>query len=121
MMLQHIYSQMLRIYGREVQKNVFREADGRSSDGNFLRLLRVTYNLISKLADDDRYYRKWLGLSYILVEQEMKRLDISPAEIKHEIKTQWLEDLDFLPDAVIAENKRGFTETVLSSDLCNPL
>jgi hypothetical protein len=75
--------------------------------------------LIAQVAERDRYYRAWLGLSYILAEEEMKRLNLSPEELVFQIKNQWMDDLSFLPKDHFVNNQREFTEIVLSSNLYN--
>jgi hypothetical protein len=105
---------MLATYRLEVKKGVFDVPDG-----NFERFLTVSAKLISQVAERDRYYRAWLGLSFILAEEEMKRLDLSPEELVFQIKKQWMDDLAFLPKHHFVESQRDFSEIVLSSNLYN--
>ena len=113
-MLRSTYETMLATYRFEVKKGVFDVPDG-----NFERFLTVSAKLIAQVAERDRYYRAWLGLSYILAEEEMKRLNLSPEELVFQIKNQWMDDLSFLPKDHFVNNQREFTEIVLSSNLYN--
>jgi hypothetical protein len=105
---------MLATYWLEVKKGVFDVPDG-----NFERFLTVSAKLIAQVAERDRYYRAWLGLSFLLAEEELKRLNLSPEELVDQIKKQWMDDLSFLPKDHFANNQREFSEIVLSSNLYN--
>lgn len=113
-MLRGTYKFMLETYRLEVKKGVFDVPDG-----NFERFLTVSAKLISQVAERDRYYRAWLGLSFILAEEEMKRLNLSPEELVSQIKKQWMDDLAFLPEKHFVNNQREFSEIMLSSNLYN--
>ena len=105
---------MLATYRLEVKKGVFDVPDG-----NFERFLTVSAKLLAQVAERDRYYRAWLGLGYLLAEEEMKRLDLSPEELVEQIKKQWMDDLAFLPKHHFVKCQREFSEIVLSSNLYN--
>ena len=113
-MLQSTYEMMLATYRLEVKKGVFDVPDG-----NFERFLTVSAKLLAQVAERDRYYRAWLGLSYLLAEEELKRLDLSPEELVEQIKKQWMDDLAFLPKHHFVKCQREFSEIVLSSNLYN--
>ena len=113
-MLQSTYRTMLATYRLEVKKGVFDVPDG-----NFERFLTVSAKLLAQVAERDRYYRAWLGLSYLLAEEEIKKLDLSPEELAEQIKKQWMDDLAFLPKHHFVKCQREFSEIVLSSNLYN--
>jgi hypothetical protein len=113
-MLQNTYRIMLGTYRLEVAKGVFDVPDG-----NFERFLSVSAKLLANVAEQDRYYRAWLGLGYLLAEAEMSRLDLLPEDLVFEINRQWMDDLSFLPREHFELYKRDFTEVVLSSNLVN--
>jgi len=112
--LQDIYKTMLGTYRLEVAKGVFDVPDG-----NFERFLSVSAKLLANVAEQDRYYRAWIGLSFLLAEAEMSRVDLQPEELVREIKRQWLDDLSFLPKEHFEQYRRDFTEIALSSNLVN--
>jgi hypothetical protein len=113
-MLKSTFETMLQTYRLEVAKGVFDVPDG-----NFERFLSVSAKLLANVAEQDRYYRAWLGLSYLLAEAEVSRLDLQPEELVHEIKRQWMDDLSFLPIEHFEAYQRDFTEVALSSNLVN--
>ena len=114
-MLLRAYAKMLKAYRLECVKGVF----GSKPDGNFERLLRVSRKVLAGVSGEDRYYRAWLGLAFILAAEEMSEFNEPAAEIKRLIKAQWLTDLDFLPDKAIVQNHREFLETALCDSLVN--
>jgi hypothetical protein len=107
---------MLRAYQLEVAQGVFREDDGRVSDGNFLRLLRVSQKLITRAADDDMYYREWLGLLVVLCREEYERYlaEVSPSEIKRLCTVQWTVSPHGLSDRFVGEFREEFVPDVLT-------
>ena len=106
---------MLKAYKLECSQGVF----GSKPDGNFERLLRVSRKLLARISEDDRYYRAWLGLAFLLAQEEVDSFNEHVGEIKRLIKCQWLTDLDFLPDNAIISHRREFLETALCDYLCN--
>ena len=114
-MLLRASGRMLKVYRLECGQGVF----GRRPDGNFERLLRVSQKLLARVSEDDRYYRAWLGLAFLLAQEEVDSFNEYVEEIKRLIKAQWLTDLDFLPDDVMVIHRREFLETALCDYLCN--
>jgi len=114
-MLLRVYAKMLKAYRLDCAQGTF----GRKPDGNFERFLRVSARILARICEDDRYYRAWVGLGFILAREEMSEFNEEVAEIKRLIKLQWLMDLDFLPDQVIIHNRQEFLDTALCDYLCN--
>jgi hypothetical protein len=79
----------------------------------------VSAKILAGISEDDRYYRAWLGLAFILAQEEMSEFNEEVAEIKRLIKVQWLDDIDFLRDAVIIRDRRAFLEIALCDYLGN--
>jgi hypothetical protein len=115
-MLQNSFDRALGVYRLQVKDGIFDVPDG-----NFERFLRVGYKLISSIAEEDRFYRAWLGLAYLIAERELSEFMLSPQEIKYWIKRQWLDDIDFLPDAVVWVDRVDFRNIVLSNSFSNLL
>lgn len=86
-----VYERMFQAYRLEVAQGVFSERDGRVEDGNFLRVLRVSRKILFRVAEDDRYYREWLGLLAVLCHEEytdyVKALTLD--EIRFWAQCQW--------------------------------
>jgi hypothetical protein len=114
-MLLHAYAKMVKAYRLDCVNGTF----GRAPDGNFERLLRVSVKVLAYVGENDRYYRAWLGLAFILAQEEMGEFNEEVAEIKRLIKVQWLDDLGFLSDQVIIHDRRAFLEIALCDYLCN--
>jgi hypothetical protein len=109
-LLLRVQSRLLQVYRLECAQGVFDVPDG-----NFGRLLRVTQTVLTQLADDDRYYRQWLGLFMILCAEEYQRFarDISPADIKRLCQEQWDISPNMLSDNLLAEFREEFAKDVL--------
>jgi hypothetical protein len=114
-MLLHAYAKMAKAYKLDCVNGTF----GRAPDGNFERLLRVSVKLLAYVSENDRYYRAWLGLAFILAQEEMSEFNEEVAEIKRLIKVQWLDNIDFLSDQVIIHDRRAFLEIALCDYLGN--
>jgi len=114
-MLLRASDRMLKTYRLECSQGVF----GGRPDGNFERLLRVSQKILARVSEDDRYYRAWVGLAFLLAQEEVDAFNEYVGEIKRLIKCQWLTDLDFLPDNAIISHRQEFLETVLCDYLCN--
>ena len=114
-MLQRVCDKMDHVYLLEVYQGVFAEAHG-GPDGNFERLLRVCRKVACRLSEDDRYYRKWLGLAFILFRDELERFvaETSPEEIRRLCSCQWEIGPDMLSDELILACKREFAYEVLT-------
>jgi hypothetical protein len=84
-------------------------------DGNFERLLRTSQGLLTRLSEEDRYYRQWLGLFMILCAEEYQRFatEISPAEIKRLCQEQWEISPNMLSDRLVAEFREEFAKDAL--------
>ena len=114
-MLLHAFKRLEQAYKLDAHQGTF----GAKPDGNFERFLRTSKKLLSWISEDDKYYRAWVGLAFILAGEEMDWFNEEAQEVKRLIKKQWCTDLSFLPDAVVAENKREFLEVALCDYLKN--
>jgi hypothetical protein len=109
-LLARVNARLMLVYRLECKQGIFD-----LPDGNFERLLRVTHALLARLAEDDRYYRQWLGLFMILCAEEYQRFasEISPAEIKRLCQEQWEIAPNMLSDNLLAEFREEFARDVL--------
>ena len=116
-MLMRTYTQMMKVYRIDCVQGVF----GVKPDGNFERLIRVSSKILLNVSENDRYYRAWLGLAYVLaMEEYFDQLEgTDPKDLVFEIKRQWLSDLSFLPDRVVESDLEGFLEYALCNYLVN--
>jgi hypothetical protein len=118
-MLQAMYKDTLRVYAHHASEGVF----GSPQDGNFPRFLSVSNKILSLIAEEDRYYRAWLGLSYFMVRQQLEEYsrNVTSRQLKEQIKQQWLDDIGFLPDKLISQYKTDFVEIALANSFVNLL
>jgi hypothetical protein len=94
-------------------------AFGPEPDGNFERALRVSVKLLGRVAEDDRYYRAWLGLAFLLAHEEVENLNLSAKQLLELIHKQWLADVRFLPASYVEACKAEFVEWALCDYLVN--
>jgi hypothetical protein len=61
-------------------------------DENFKRLLNVSLRTLAYISEEDRYYRQWLGLLFLVVDEELRveREAIGRDEFVRLVKEQWL-------------------------------
>ena len=120
-MFERIFARMFKVYRLDCLQGTF--SIGRDlknlPDGNFERLLRVGFKVLSRISEDDPYYRKWVGLSMLLAADEWASREKDPQRLKRQIKEMWHMDIDCLPDELIAENVDDFAEDALCDFLGN--
>ena len=114
-MLQQVYARMFKVYRLDCAQGTF----GKIPDGNFERLLRVSRKVLVRLSEDDPYYRKWVGLSFLLASDAWATREKDPQRLKSWIKEQWSMDIDCLPDELIAAHVNDFAEDALCDFLGN--
>ena len=109
--LQRVQDRLMLAYRLECKQGVFDVPDE-----NFERLLRTSNAVLSQLAEDDRYYRQWLGLFVILCAEEYQNFvsSITPTEIKRLCLEQWEISPSMLSDKLVDEFREEFTKDVLS-------
>jgi hypothetical protein len=110
-----MYARLFKVYRLDCVQGTF----GNQPDGNFERLLRVTRQILVRLSEDDPYYRKWVGLAFLLAANEWSAREKDPQQLKRLIKDQWHMNIDCLPDELIASNVDDFAEDALCDFLGN--
>ena len=114
-MIQQIYDKVFKVYRLDCLQGTF----GKHPDGNFERLLRVTRKILVRLSEDDPYYRKWVGLAFLLTADEWSAREKDPQQLKRLIKEQWHMNIDCLPDELVASCVDDFSEDALCDFLGN--
>ena len=91
------------------------------NDRNFERVLRVAYKVVGRLADWDRFYRMWLGVTFVVCAEELERLlkECTPEQLRDWIKTQWKADLSLFENEVLLRHKQDFFEVALCDYMGN--
>jgi hypothetical protein len=114
-MLLRKYAKMLKAYRLDCVQGTF----GFEPDGNFERLLRVSVKLLGRVAEDDRYYRAWLGFAFLLAHEEIEYLDLSAEQLLELIHKQWLTDVRFMSASHVEAYRDEFVEWALCDYLGN--
>jgi hypothetical protein len=114
-MLLRTYAKMMKAYRLDCVQGTF----GPEPDGNFERVLRVSVKLLGRVAEDDRYYRAWLGLAFLLAYEEVECLDLSAEQLLELIQEQWLTDVRFMPASHVEAYRDEFVQWALCDYLGN--
>jgi hypothetical protein len=90
-------------------------------DENFKRLLDISLRALAYISEEDRYYRQWLGLLFLLIEEEIQveREGVSRDEFVRLLKEQWLLDWSIIPEEVFQIRKRELFTVLLTDFLHN--
>lgn len=91
-------------------------------DKNFLRVLQLTEKLLLYFGEMDRYYRQWLGLAFLLTEDELKRQREALAyeDFFGLVKAQWEFNMrGAVPEEYFNAHKEDFLNMVLANFLMN--
>ncbi len=128
-MILSMYDTLMKTYRVEVTQGIFAKdvrrrrgpfrSDGGDADGNFEQLLTVSAKMLAQLSEQDKYYRAWLGLLFILAANELNNITLSDEELLQEISLQWKEDLTFLPPKLVHAFRLDFEEVLLANYLGN--
>jgi len=120
-MLEQVYARMFKVYRLDCAQGTFSVGcDPRNSpDGNFERLLGVSRKILLRLSEDDPYYRKWVGLCFLLASDAWAAREKDPQQLKRWIKEQWNMDIDCLSDDLVAEYFVDFSEAAYCDFLGN--
>jgi hypothetical protein len=85
---------LVRVFSRLTTAfNTERTAKRRGlEDHNFQRLLETSLHALAYISEKDRYYRQWLGLLLLLVEEEVarERQRVGRDEFVALVRAQWL-------------------------------
>jgi len=113
---------VVNIYGKfnkTYRLDVFQRTFGNKPDGNFERLLRVSAKILANISEDDPYYRNWVGLALWLSEIELNKINLDPAEVKRLFQGNSAQSFNDIPDNLIIQNLKDFTEMALCGHLSN--
>ena len=115
-LLDKMFQRMFTAYELDVYNGAFRERNNIAGDGNFPRLLHVTHKLLTLIAEDDRYYREWIGLAILLARDEYNRWlqAITARYIKFWCQAQWYVSPECLSDRAVEEAKEQLAPDVLA-------
>jgi hypothetical protein len=114
-----MYDRMFQAYRIEQLQGTFKEVGNFEGDGNFERLLRLSRKILFTVAEDDRYYREWIGLLILLAHDEYQAwlAELTPEELVYWCRAQWYIAPDMLPREAIEELTPKLAPDVLTSYL----
>ena len=90
-------------------------------DENFQHLLEASFKALAFISEQDRYYRQWLGLVYLLIEEELDvtRVSISRDAFVTLVHEQWHLHWDAISTGVYERNKGNWFPVLLTDFLHN--
>lgn len=94
-LLEHVYVKLLHTYKLEAFCGRFDDVLFQTlealKDRHFLNVLELSRKLLVYLGDTDGYYRQWLGLAFLLMEEELKdlRQSITYEDFLALVRAQW--------------------------------
>jgi hypothetical protein len=126
-MLDHIFQQLFHIYGLEVYQGRFDDVSYQTpinlKDRNFQHFLSATRKALLYLGENDRYYRAWIGLSFILAKKEYERalFELTREEFLRSHEEQWELTFGCIPEPHFQLHKSQFLDMMLATHLPNLL
>lgn len=126
-MAEHVFQQLFNAYCLEVWGGRFDDVPHQNlkglQDKNFLHFLSATRKILLYVGENDRYYRAWIGLGFVVVHEEYTRAlsALSKEEFAREYLQQWELDLSHVPESHFQLHKSDFLDMMLTAHLCNLL
>ena len=126
-MLDRVFQQLFNAYLLEVYCGRFDDVSKQSlaslKDRNFQHFLSAARKMLLFISDNDRYYRAWIGLAFIVAKEEYWRALKSLKQ--EEFRSNHLEMWEWTPlpvcDSYFEGSKSEFFEMMLSGHLSNLL
>jgi len=126
-MLEHVFQQFFNAYLLEMYSGRFddvsRQYLASLKDRNFQHFLSVARKILLFIGENDRYYRAWIGLAFIVAKEEyglaLERLTQEEFRSSHFEMWEWAP----LPvcDSYFEGSKSEFLEMMLTGHLSNLL
>ena len=111
-----VFSRLTKVFHVERYKTGTRGLE----DQNFQRLLEVALRALAYISEEDRYYRQWLGLLFLLVEEEVarERGAMDRGAFAQLMREQWLlKGWGLLGDEVYVRHKHELFPLALTDHL----
>lgn len=125
-LLENVYKKLMAAYEVEAYCGRFDDKPYQTiktlKDRNFLNLLELSKKALFYLGDMDRYYRQWLGLFFLLIQDELNthKENMTYEEFFKLVKAQW--DFDMtgaFPQEFFDAHKDEFQKIILCNFLTN--
>jgi len=111
-----VFSRLTKVFRIERYKTGTRGLE----DQHFQRLLDVALRALAYISEEDRYYRQWLGLLFLLIEEELAREQRSMDRVTFArlMRKQWrLKGWSLISDELYARQKHGLFPLALTDHL----
>jgi hypothetical protein len=125
-LLENVYGKLLKAYAIEAYCGRFDDVPYQTiealKDKNFLNVLELSRKVLFYLGDMDRYYRQWLGLFFLLIQDELnaQKENMTHEEFFKLVKAQWEFDMTgAFPEEHFNAHKDEFQKILLSNSLSN--
>lgn len=125
-LLEAVYAKLLQAYRLEAFCGRFDDVPYQTlaalKDRHFLNVLELSRKVLIYLADTDRYYRQWLGFSFLLVQDAVIKMQegLSFDAALERISGQWQLDLrGAVSQEYFNAHKEEFLNMVLANFLMN--
>ena len=126
-MLEHVFQQLFNVYLLEVYCGRFDDVPKQSlaslEDRNFQHFLSVIRKMLLFISDNDRYYRAWIGLAFILAHGEYHRIleGLTQEEFVASYLEQWELRFGCIGPNHFQLHKSQFLDMMLAAHLPNLL
>jgi hypothetical protein len=126
-MVDRVFQQLFHIYMLETYCGRFDDVSYQTLKGlrdrNFQHFLSATRKILLYLGENDRYYRAWIGLAFVLGKEEYERalVDLCREEFIRSYDEQWELKFGCIPESHFQLHKSQFLDMMLASHLPNLL
>jgi hypothetical protein len=114
--LNRVFSRLTKAFNTELTAN--RRG---LEDHNFQRLLETSLHALAYISEKDRYYRQWLGLLVLLVEEEVarERQRVGRDEFVALVRAQWLLKWEVIGEGMYEARRDDLFPVLLTDFLHN--
>jgi hypothetical protein len=126
-MLDRVFKHFFNVYVLEVWcgrfDDVSHQCISNLKDRNFQHFLSVSRKALLFIAENDRYYRAWIGLAFIAVKEEYAHAlkELSRDEFQRSHLEQWELEFKSVSERYFEAYKTEFLDMLLSANLSNLL
>jgi hypothetical protein len=126
-MLEHMYTQFFHVFRLQVYEGMYDNVPYQTlnslEDRNFQHFLSASRKILLYIGENDRYYRAWIGLAFILAHAEHHRAlaELTREEFVKSHSEQWEITFNAVPETHFQSNKSEFLDMTLSAYLSNLL
>jgi hypothetical protein len=126
-MLDHVCSQFFHVFELQAYEGMYDNVPYQTLNGlkdrNFQHFLSASRKILLYIGENDRYYRAWIGLAFILAHAEYDRAlaELTREEFIRSHLEQWEITFNAVPESYFQRHKPEFLDMMLSAYLSNLL